>query len=214
VYGSQASSGVTKVAYNESLRNSQGVTAMRAKVTVNAFEANACPDAGSGVGQSRARLVGAFFNVQGTPTPGSQLGDVIAQFRIRRLTNSIDAAGLLQVQGLVSVCADTSCSTGPVVGQPEFGLIGIGQSTVLQMEWDNASSSFYFSRDGAPGQTVSYAGVSLAVGPLGLVPVVNASAPLNPFRQLSTRLEVPNCASAQKVGLIDASFDNFYVNAP
>jgi len=42
----------------------------------------------------------------------------------------------------------------------------------------------------------------------------DASAPGVPFKQLSTRLDLPSCLSAPRVGAaVDAAFDNVLVNA-
>ena len=196
----------TAVGYNENFRNGSSITAMRAKVTVNAIEADACPDVGAAPAQARARLVGGFFNTiqPGGLGNGSAVGDVIGQIYLRRTSDSTDPAGILQIQAFATVCGDAACLTGPIINDQtvDFGTIKVGHSTVLQMEWDSASGSFYFSRDGANVTQVSYAGV-----------VTDAGVPSNAFRQLSTRLQVPNCSSVRVSNMIDASFDDVFVNA-
>jgi hypothetical protein len=205
-WGGSPTGGRTAVGHNENFRNGSSITAMRAKVTVNAIEANACPDAGAAPAQARARLVGGFFNTiqPGGLGNGSAVGDVIGQIYLRRTSDSTDPAGILQIQAFATLCADPACLTGPIINDQtvDFGTIKVGHSTVLQMEWDSASGSFYFSRDGANVTQVSYAGV-----------VSDAGAPSNAFRQLSTRLQVPNCTSVRVSNMIDASFDDVFVNA-
>jgi len=195
-----ADAGATFSNFNENLTNPAAVTALRAKITVNAVEANACA-ANTTPAQARARIVGGFFNT-GTPTPGSQLGDVTAQVRLTRLSNSADPAGTLRVQGLVLHCTSADCVAGSVIGNiVDLGTVALGQSAVVQMEWDQAGKSFLFARDGgAFSGAVGYA--ESDTSPPGVL-----------FRQLSTRLDLPSCQSAPRVtGVIDASFDNIAVN--
>lgn len=201
-FGSATSdAGATFVNWNDNLANPAAVTQLKAKVTVDALEVASCP-ANTAIGQSRARIVGGFFNV-GTPTPGSQVGDVIAQVRITRFSNSADPAGVLRVQGIASACTNVDCSTANVIGNiVELGTVAVGQATTVQMQWDQPAKTFTFSRDnGAASGAVAY--VESDANPPGL-----------PFKQMSTRVDLPNCASAPRTAaLVDARFDNVQVNA-
>jgi len=195
-----ADSGLSFVNFNENVTDPAAVTALRAKITVNALEVNACPSSPA-VGQSRARIIGGFFN-SGTPTPGSQLGDVIAQVRLTRLSNSADAAGVLRVQGLASLCTSADCNNASVIGNiVDLGTVNVGQATTVQMQWDQPAKSFLFARDnGAFSGSVAYT-------------QSDASPPGLAFKQLSTRLDLASCLSAPRVpGSVDASFDNIAVN--
>ena len=71
------------------------VTEMKATITVNALEVNAC-ETNSIAGSSRARVAGAFFNA-GTPVAGSSVDDVLGQARVIRFGNSTDPAGVLRL---------------------------------------------------------------------------------------------------------------------
>lgn len=193
-------SGFTSVNFNENLTNPAAVIALKAKITVTELEVYACA-ANPALGQSRARIVGGFFNI-GAPVPGSQVGDVIAQVRIIRLSNSTDPAGVLQVQGRVDVCTNTDCSTSNPIGSVvNLGTVNIGVPTTVQMQWDKPAKRFKFSRDSAAfSGKVVYA-------------QTDASAPSVPFKQLSTRLDLPSCQSGPAVnGLVMARFDNISVN--
>lgn len=195
-----ADTGASFSNFSENLANPAAVTALRAKITVNAVEANACA-ANTAVAQSRARIIGGFFNA-GTPTPGSQLDDVTAQVRLTRLSNSADPAGTLRVQGLVLHCNSADCVAATTVGNVvDLGTVTLGQAAVVQLQWDQAGKSFLFARDGG-----AFSG---AVG----YTENDTSSPGVLFRQLSTRLDLPSCQSAPRVtGVIDASFDNIAVN--
>lgn len=187
--------------WNETFSNPAAITAIRARINVTAIEVGACP-ASTVLGQSRARIVGGFFNV-GTPVPGSQVGDVIAQVRLTRFSNSTDPAGVLRVQGIVSQCASVECNQAATIGNiVDLGTAQVGTPTVVQMRWDQGGKSFFFSRDqGAYAGSVGYA-------------LPDTSPPSVPFKQLSTRLDLPSCLSGPRVaGMVDARFDNVAVNA-
>jgi hypothetical protein len=195
-----ADSGVAFYSWSESVANPAAVTAIKARITVNAVEAQACTT-NPAVVQSRARIVGTFFNV-GTPVPGSQVGDVLAQVRLTRASNSADPAGVLRVQGIASVCTNTDCSGTTTIGNiVDLGTTPLGQATTVQLQWDQPGRAFLFSRDnGANSGSVGYT-------------ESHALPPTLPFKQLSTRMEVANCLSAPRVsGLVDARFDNVQVN--
>ena len=181
-------------------QNQPAITAIKARVTVDALETAPCPTNGS-IGDARARIIGGFFNV-GVPTPGSQVGDAIAQVRLFRASNSADPAGLLRLQGLLSICSNADCSGATTVGNiVDLGTVALGTPTTIGLQWDKAGKTFYFSREGATTGTVAYA-------------QSDSSLPSLMFRQLSTRVNVPNCFSAPAVSaVVDARFDNVSVNA-
>ncbi|MFO1274138.1 MAG: hypothetical protein U1F50_21115 [Rubrivivax sp.] len=201
-FGSPASdSGATFSSWNDNLVNPTLITQIKAKITVDAIEVPACP-VNTTPGQARARIIGGFFNV-GVPTPGSQVGDVIAQVRLTRLSNSADPAGVLRVQGLASLCTNADCSAATTIGNiVELGKVSVGQATTVQMQWDQPAKTFTFARDnGAASGAVAY--TESDFNPAGLA-----------FRQLSTRLDLPNCLTSPRVsGVVDARFDNVQVNA-
>ena len=197
-WGSDASD-VNLTAFNWStpLANPASITAMRARVSISAIETSAC-QANAVVADSRARLIGGFFNV-GTASPGSMVGDVIAQLRLVRFSNSTDAAGVLRVQGVASLCTSSDCGLATTIGNVvDLGTVAVGTATTLQLEWDQGGHAFRFTRDGVTG-TVGYADSGL--NPPGVL-----------FRQLATRVNVPNCTAGRMSGLVDAKFDNVFVN--
>lgn len=196
-----ADSGAFSINFNENLSDPAAVTALRAKVTVNALEVSAC-SANPSIGQSRARIIGSFFNI-GSPVPGSQVGDVIAQVRLTRLSNSADALGVLRVQGIVSICTTADCNSTTTVGSMvDLGTVNVGTAATVQLQWDRPNKRFKFSRDAAAfSGNVAYA-------------QTDASPPSVPFKQLSTRLDLPSCQSVPRTsGMVDASFDLISVNS-
>lgn len=195
-----ADSGASFSGFNENLANPAAVTALKAKIAVTSLEVGACT-ANTAVGQSRARIIGSFFNA-GTPTPGSQLGDVLAQVRLTRFSNSADPVGTLRVQGLVLQCTTADCNGTSIIGNiVDLGTVTLGTAITVQLQWDQGGKSFLFGRDGA-----AFSG---AVG----YTESDSAAPGLPFKQLSTRLDLPSCQSAPRVvGSVEATFDNIAVN--
>ncbi len=179
--------------------NPQNITAIKATVTVSALEANACPSNAT-PGDARARIIGGFFNTA-TPTAGSQLNDVIAQVRILRASNSTDPAGLLRIQGVLSLCTSADCNNAVTIGNVvDLGTVMVGTPATVSLQWDKPGKTFYFGREGATTGTVAYA-------------ESDASPPSLAFRQVSTRVNVPMCQSAPRVSsMVDALFDNVFVN--
>lgn len=186
--------------WNDPLANPGSVTAIRARVNVRAVEVSTCAT-NPAVSQSRARIIGGFFNA-GAPVPGTQINDVTAQVRVNRASNSADPDGVLRVQGLLQHCTNADCSTTLVIGNVvELGTVNVGEPTVIEMQWDKPGKTFYFARDrGAYRGTVAYT-------------EDDTLPPSILFRQLSTRVDLPNCQNAPRSpGTVDARFDNVQVN--
>jgi len=135
--------------------------------------------------------------------PGSKVNDVTAQAKVTRYSDSTDPAGVLRVQGVVALCTNADCSSvTPIGSNVDLGTVNVGQAVVLQMTWDKPNKTFSFSRDnGAIGGSVVYTQNDL-------------NAPSSSVRLLSTRMDLANCKTGGVVpGMVDASFDNVFVNA-
>jgi len=191
--------GVTPTNWHSNLSNPFATTALKARITVTALETQACPS-NPAAGDARARILGSFFN-RSIPTPGSQMNDVLGQVRLYRASSSTDPAGMLRVQGILYYCTSADCNNSSTIGNiVDLGTVMIGTPTTVEMRWDRAGKTFYFSREGGLTGTVAYA-------------ENDASLPSFLFKQLSTRVVVPSCLSAPRVsGLVDALFDNVFVN--
>ncbi len=186
--------------WSNTLTNPETVTALRARVNVTALETNACPS-NPALSQARARIAGTFFNI-GAPTPGSLLNDAFAQVKVVRFSNSTDPEGVLRVQGVLVICTSADCNSAATVGNiVDLGTVAVGTPTVVQLQWDKGGKTFFFSRDnGAFSGTVAYT-------------FDDTSPPGSPIKQLSTRVDLPNCQSAPPVSaLVDVKFDNVQVN--
>ena len=197
--------GLTFVNWNDNLLNPGAITAIGAKVRVNELEVNHC-STNPAVAQSRARLIGSFFNAAASlgqaPVAGSMVYDVIAQIRLARFSNSADAPGVLRVQGIASLCTTADCAGASTIGNVvDLGTATVGQAINVQMQWDQGGKSFLFSRDnGAFSGSAAYA-FDDTVGPTVA------------FKQVSTRVDLPACTAGRVAGMVDATFDNVSVNA-
>lgn len=192
--------------FSENMTNPNAVTAIKARVRVNALEVGTCAANASSFSQSRARSIGSFFNmgdVFGPSTPGSLLNDVLGQVRVVRAVNSTDPAGVMLVQGFAAQCTTADCNAAGVLGSiVDLGKLELGQGATLELQWDKASKTFYFSRDrGAFAGSTTYT-------------VADQGPSMSPFKQLSTRLDIAACKDRPRVtGMIDATFDKVSVNA-
>lgn len=200
--GSQTgNSGVFSSSLNTSMTNPSLVTQMKGVITVNAFEITHC--AGNAeAGTVQARLVGEFFNAgPGVPPAGNRFNDVGATIRLRRDSNSADAANVLRVQGTVYQCTTSDCNYGSIsLGDVDLGTALIGEAVTLRMEWDQPNKRVNFYRGTDPVKRVTYA-------------VSDSLAPGVAFRYISTRTTVANCMAGRTTGFMDAKFDNISVNA-
>jgi len=192
--------GLLPVNWSNNFMNPASITQMRARVNVHALETNACLSNPS-IADARARIIGGFFNV-GVPTAGSQVGDMLAQIRFIRASNSPDPKDVLHIEGIVSVCSNADCSFAATQGNiVNLGTVTLGTAATVEMKWDKGGKTFYFSRDsGAYSGTVGYW-------------QDDTNLPGTLFRQLSTRVNVPHCQSAPRVpAVVDVRFDNVFVN--
>ena len=199
--GTGSDSGRLSFGWSDAITRSGPVTQFRALVKVLAVEATGCA-ANSSPTRSRARLLATFFNTGGRAT-GSLFGDVLAQVNVYRDSNSPDAPGVLQVNASATVCNIADCSTGSAIGGTvSLGTVSVGQSVLLQMEWDKLAKTLVFSRDqGASTATIPYGSLD------------DNTEPGNPFKSMALRNEVANCASGPRaLGYISARFDSAAVN--
>lgn len=195
--------GALKYVWGDELANPNAITELRAKVTVNALEVDACA-ANTTPGTSRARVDGSFFNV-GTPLAGSDTGDVQVQLRAIRTSTSTDPAGVLRIEGRADQCNSFDCSLYTQLGtNVQLGTVNVGEAVTLQLQWDRAGKQFVFTRD--PGTaTAASAAIPYTVS--------DTAAPGVPYKEVSVRTDVQNCQSGPRTqGYVDASFDNVAVN--
>lgn len=201
-WGSNSSdSGNSFFSWSESLTRGGPITQLRASMRINAIDMTSCV-ANASPSFARGRILGTFFNT-GNRSPGSNVGDVLAQMQAIRFSNSADPAGLLQVQGQVYVCTSSDCNSSTQIGTTvSLGTVALNTWIALQIEWDRANKQFVFIRDkGAQTASVSYAGFD------------DSADPGSVFKSVGTRTNPANCASGPRpYAFVDARFDNVQVN--
>lgn len=205
VYGNTASdAGLTLESWNMTIPIAAPVKGLRADVTIDDIKQDESCAANPAVGTSSARLIGSFFNIRaGGPVPGDRTGDVLAQVRARRLSTSVDAPGVLQVQGVLSQCTNADCSASAAVPGASalvvsLGSVSVGTAMRLQFAWDKKANTFTFVRDGNITAQITYT-------------ENDATAPSALFANVSLRNEIQNCTTQRVKGGIAGTFDNVYV---
>jgi len=184
---------------NMRFSNPAVITEISAKVGINGLEVNGCA-ANPYLSESRARIVASLFNT-GTPTPGSSTGDVWAELRAYRYSNSTDPAGVVRLSGNLVYCTNSNClafNGSPLIS---LGTINIGQSATLETQWDKTNKQVLWTRDNG-----AFSGVSTYTAS-------DANPPGFDYKALDARLDVANCVGAAPLtGFIGATFDNVMVN--
>ncbi|MBT9594987.1 MAG: hypothetical protein IV094_03220 [Vitreoscilla sp.] len=195
--GTAADSGLVLESFNTTISNNAAPKAFAATIKVTDIATNEGCSFNPSPSQSRARLIAAYFNVRpGGPVPNDQTGDVIAQIRLIRASNSVDPAGVLQVDGTLVECTNANCSNGNTLAFADLGTVATGTPVTAQIEWSKANNLFRFIRDKTQIVDATYT-------------AGDGTSPAVPFVNLSLRNEAANCFSAQRTKTgIAAEFDN------
>jgi hypothetical protein len=146
----------------------------------------------------RARLLGAYFNARaGGPVQGDRTGDVLAQIRIGRRSDSTDAQDVLRVEGVVSQCSNVDCSTSTLIGNVAgLGTTNVEDWNTVQIDWDKKGNKFTFRRNGVPSVSVPYA-------------LDDGIAPVFAVNTVGLRNEAANCTGSPRIkAFTEARFDN------
>lgn len=202
LYGGTASStGLAVESWNTSLLIGAAVKGLKGTVTATEIQQDETCAANTAVGQSSARLISSHFNIRaGGPVAGDRTGDVLAQIRLRRLSNSTDPQGTLQVQALLTQCVSADCNSSVnMPGSPVLmGTVPLGTAAKVQYTWDRKNNKVVFGW-GAVSAEIAYT-------------EDDSVAPSLLFANVSLRNEVLNCAGQRIKGGVAANFDNIYVS--
>lgn len=176
---------------------------LKVSVKVNEAQATGCPDFNDTPTTARARLLGFFFNATNPlATPGNRIGDVLAQVRIQRSSNSTDKPQILEVWADVLRCTDLPCSMADYGGKDPvlLGKIKLGQWATVQIDWDGGR---YFNLMLNKEPPVVYEIPSTWH-------IYRVSSPWNALG-VSNRLAANCPANERAMGYIEAEFENLYV---
>jgi hypothetical protein len=196
--GTASDSGVTPETWSLNQVNAAPPKVWGADITVTDLYVSDTCATNTTPSRSAARLIASYFNVRpGGPLPNDRTGDVLAQIRAQRFSNSTDAPGVLQVSGIVSACTNADCSTTVAIGavQP-LGSVSLGSKLTAQISWDKAGNTFWFQRDQQAALPVAYTDADNV-------------APSVSFSNVNIRNEAANCLSGPRVKVGSAAlFDN------
>jgi hypothetical protein len=196
--GTSSDTGVTPESWSLNQVNPAAPKVWQADITMNDLYVGDICAANPTPSRSAARIIAAYFNIRpGGPLPNDRTGDVLAQIRAQRFSNSVDAPGVLQVSGVVSACSNADCSSSTTIGavQP-LGTVSVGSKLTATISWDKAGNTFSFQRDLGTPMSVTYTDADNV-------------APSVPFNNVSIRNEAANCLSGPRVKVGSAAlFDN------
>ncbi|MGH9425888.1 MAG: hypothetical protein ACRD2L_06225 [Terriglobia bacterium] len=175
------------------------ITAIRSRVQVRNAESTGCPDALNPTPTlATAQIFGFFFNTNAT-VPGNGTNDVIAGVQVQRRSDSTDPPDILEISYFVSHCLDPDCVGISPLGGGVLGTVKTGEWVRLLLQWDR--DRFIFQRDREQPVFVTYTGFS------------DAAPPGIQLKTLGADHFIANCAANPRpVGMVDALFDNVFVN--
>src|SRR5215510_11783658 len=178
-----SNSGRTSSAFGLALaRKTTAITALQARVKVSSASAADCAGNTSATTSSRAGLRGSFFT-SGSSLTGGATNDVHALIFLRRVPT--DAGTGLRLRAQIFRCASPLCSSVDSLQEKDLGPAVIGQSYVLQIEWDKPNRRFFFQVNGVnPKATISYS-------------LLDFGQPSVALKMLELAHDVENCTTPQ-----------------
>jgi hypothetical protein len=175
--------------------NPGAVTAVSFEVTVNKIAVTSCAS-NSGFEAAAAEFRGGFFNTQNSPT--SSIGDVLGDISVVR--NVQDLGNALTGAGFISECTDQFCGAQTTLVYQVLGNVNAGSTNVLSIRWDQRNHQFIFRLN---HNSPVYAPYNVA----------DISPPFSASKTIGLARVVTHCTSSPRpYALVDAHFDNVYVN--
>jgi hypothetical protein len=175
------------------------ITTIRSRVQVRNVESTGCALNPTPT-LATAQIFGFFFNTNAT-VPGNGTNDVIANVQVERRSNSTDPPDILEITYSVNLCLDPDCVGISPLGGGSLGTVKTGEWVRLTLQWDKDQDRFIFQRDTHPQKFVTYQGFS------------DAAPPGIQLKTIGADHFIANCAANPRaVGMVDALFDNVFVN--
>ncbi len=175
------------------------ITAIRSRVQVRNVESTGCALNPTPT-LATAQIFGFFFNTTAT-VPGNGTNDVIAGVQLQRRSDSTDPPDILEISYFVNLCLDPDCVGISPLGGGILGTVKTGEWVRLLLQWDRDRDRFIFRRDREQPVFVTYTGFS------------DAAPPGIQLKTLGADHFIANCAANPRpVGMVDALFDNVFVN--
>jgi hypothetical protein len=171
--------------------NGGSITEISFDVLVNSAAITAC-QSNQALGNVAAQFRGRFFNTYGYWY--GDAGDVEAAIEVAR--SATDASAPLEVNAFYYV------GDGSTGDWRNVGYIRLGQTAKLRFKWDQPNHRFVAQLNKDPEVYLDYS-------------IPDVSAPTWSFRGIQVTHGTPNCTTTPTaLAMMDAYFDNVYVNAP
>jgi hypothetical protein len=151
-----------------------------------------CPANTTNTTEAQAEIFWVGFNDGSSTGPGDRTGDHQFQIRARRLVNTLDPPGVMQVRASVCRCPNATCSGALTCTSAVLPSVQTGKKFKLRAIHD---------RDGAPGAKfrvrVVGAGSEQLLGyPADTPPAPSHNPAVNSFGYVNAGGLVPDCATA------------------
>jgi hypothetical protein len=128
----------------------------------------------------------ARFNDGSSTGPGDRTGDIEGVIAARRNGSSMDAEGVLRVDGSIVRSTTANGNFNSTLGSVTLGMVNTGHAFTVVMVWDKPNKQFLFSLNGGIPQAVAYSASDSAEAIL-------------PFAQIFQRHTVANCHDSTAV---------------
>jgi hypothetical protein len=185
-----ASEGTEEVDYDGvgiRFKNPASIHEISFDVIVSSASVSGCQD-NPNTGALQAEFWGSFFSYQGM--------DVWATISLVR--DGTDARAPLRADALFN------SDDWSIADYQTLGYVRLGVPAKLRVKWDQANSQFIFQLNGGPPVIMAYGSA-----------IPNTDPPNTQIKGLSVFQAIPRCPSTTRgSGVMDAYFDNVYVNAP
>jgi hypothetical protein len=136
--------------------NPTQITEMAANAKIKSLTVGECV-ANPGISRARGlRLEIVKFNDGRSTGPNDRTGDYAGRVLVFRDGNSVDAPGVLQVEGSVHVCDNADCSSRTRKGTKQLGTTTVGAKFQIRVIWDQAGHQFLFGLDKNPDESRPY----------------------------------------------------------
>ena len=178
------------------------ITAIRSRVKVRNVESRGCPvEVNSTPTSVNAQIFGFFFNTVGPGSDGTN--DVIAGLGVRRDSDSGASPDVLEIVYFVDHCLDFNCVNSSNLAFGSLGTVTKGEWVRLLLQWDKEQHRFIFQRDIQLPAIFSYGDK-----------ITDTAEPGIQSKTIGAHNGIANCNSfsPRPVGMVDALFDNVFVN--
>lgn len=174
--------------------------AMQWDTAVQSYLLEGCVTPGTPPSRLQVAMQLPLFNDGTSLGDDDETGNVEAQLRLQRTSDSQAPPDVLEAEGLVTRCQVPDCSTRDELGPVAVGQVLLGQMNTFQMIWDTVRRQVSFQQLDTPPVALSYS-----------VPVVRT---LRGDRMWVVTGTGANCTAGRPFAEVSATLDNIFVFFP